>query len=96
MDIADHLPDRRLTAHLQIEFGGTLLAAGEPDRAAGLFGEAVALARTSQARLEEARGLTGLAAAVAGADPVAAGRYRDRAEAMFREMNVPSGLHASV
>jgi tetratricopeptide (TPR) repeat protein len=94
LDIADRLPDRRLVAHLRIEFGDTLLAAGDPAGAAAQFEQAVALARTSQARLEEARGLSGLAAAVT--DPVAAVRHRHRAAAMFREMNVPNGVHASV
>ena len=96
MDITDRLADRRLTAHMRLEFGDTLLAAGDPQRAAALFEEAVALARTSQARLEEARALTGLAAALADADPAAAGRHRDRARAMFREMNLTGGMHASV
>lgn len=96
LDIADRLPDRRLAAHLRIEFSDTLLDAGDRDRAAEMFGEAVELARTAQARLEEARGLTGLAAAMAGTDPAAAGRHRARAEAMYREMNLPSSVHASV
>ena len=96
MDIADPLPDRRLTAHLRIEFGDTLLAAGDLDGAALLFGEAVALARTSQARLEEARGLTGLAAAVAGTDPDAADRHRDRRRGDVPRDERASGLHASV
>ena len=46
MDITDRLADRRLTAHMRLEFGDTLLAAGDPQRAAALFEEAVALART--------------------------------------------------
>jgi tetratricopeptide (TPR) repeat protein len=96
MDITERLADRRLIAHMRIEFGDTLLDAGDLDGAAVLFREAVELARVSQARLEEARGLVGLAAALAAADPAAAARHRDRAEAMFRDMNVPSGVHASV
>ena len=49
-------------------------------------------------RLMKAYGLSGRAAktALAAADPAAAGRHRDRAEAMYREMNVPSGVQASV
>ena len=89
LDIADQQPDRRLKAHVRVEHGDTLLAAGDRDGAAALFQEAVELAGSVQARLEQAHGMAGLAAALAGRDPVAARRYADRAEAMSREMNIP-------
>jgi len=94
VDTAADATSRALAAETLIDFGETLLAAGDRAGAAERFKQAGELAHRTSATFELARSLAGLGAAVAAADPSTARRHYRDALALFRRMNVPPTAEA--
>jgi DNA-binding SARP family transcriptional activator/tetratricopeptide (TPR) repeat protein len=91
VDIMRDFGDKAGESEVLIAYAATLRAAGDEAAAADRYLHALELAEQVSARYEEACALRGLAALLAGTDPVTARRYRRRARDLFAELGLPDG-----
>jgi tetratricopeptide (TPR) repeat protein len=89
LGITEHFRDRAAESSARAGIGATLAAAGDHLGALDQYRHAWELVQHTDAKLEQARALDGLAAMLAHTDPAGGQDYGQRALALYEELDLP-------